>query len=40
MIVNKLTEESLQIIVCVNKLTNDKYIYGQRSHKTNIKGLQ
>ena len=29
-----------QIIFHVNKLTRHKYIYGQGSHRTNIKGLQ
>ena len=40
MSVNNLTINIIQIIVGVNKLTRNKYIYGQRSHRTNIKGLQ
>jgi hypothetical protein len=28
------------IIIHVNKLTVDKYIYGQESHKTNNSGVQ
>jgi hypothetical protein len=40
MTVNNLTLNIRQIIVGVNFLTRNKYIYGQRSHRTNIKGLQ
>jgi len=40
MSVNLLTDNECQIIVGVNLLTKHKYIYGQRPHRTNIKGLQ
>jgi len=40
MTVNNLTLKIRQIIVGVNFLTRNKYIYGQGSHRTNIKGLQ
>jgi len=29
-----------QIIIHVNNLTVNKYIYGQRAHKTNCSGVQ
>ncbi len=40
MSVKNLTVNYRQIIVGVNFLTSNKYIYGQRPHRTNIKGLQ
>ena len=40
MIVKNLTVETLQIIVGVNNMLNNKYVYGQGPHRKNIKGLQ
>ena len=40
MSVKNLTVNTSQVLSGVNFLTNNKYIYGQRSHTTNIKGLQ
>jgi len=40
MSVKNLTVNKRQIIISVNLLTRNKYIYGQRPHTTNIKGLQ
>ena len=40
MSVNNLTVKIRHIIAGVNLLTRNKYIYGQRSYRTNIKGLQ
>ena len=33
-------KNNCQIIISVNFMTSHKYIYGQGSHTTNIKGLQ
>jgi len=40
MSVKNLTEKYSQVFYGVNILTSHKYIYGQRPHRTNIKGLQ
>ena len=39
MSVKNLTVNNRQIIVGVNFLTRNKYIYGQRHYQTNYKGL-
>ena len=38
--VKNLTEMQRQVLSGVKFLTRHKYLYGQGSHKTNIKGLQ
>ena len=40
MSVKNLTVNTSQVLRGVKLLTNHKYIYGQRPHTTNIKGLQ